>query len=69
MIMQLLLPRVEAGLRRWLRIGAALATSLVPAALMPEGSAAALLLNWIESISLERVGGIAALSNAFALML
>ena len=67
MIMQTLQP-IEARLRRSLLVGAALLASLVPAALMPESGAATLLLDWFPSLCLERIGGIAALSNALTLV-
>ena len=66
--MQTIRPRIEARVRHWLLAGAALLASLAPAALLPECLASAILLNWIESISLERIGSIAALTNALTLM-
>lgn len=66
--MQTIGRRIEARVRRWLRVGAALLAPLVPAALMPEGFASA-ILNWLESISLEHIAAIAAVSNGLTLML
>jgi len=60
--------RIDARARRWLLVGAALLAPLVPAALMPETIASAILLDWFESICLERIGGIAAATNALTLV-
>lgn len=65
--MQMNLPRIKASVRRWLLVGAALLAPLVPAALTPESYAYAILES-IESISVEAIAGIAAVTNALTLM-
>jgi beta-lactamase regulating signal transducer with metallopeptidase domain len=65
--MQTILQRIDARVRRWLLVGAALLAPLAPAALMPETFASAILKS-IESISVERIAGIAAVTNALTLM-
>ncbi len=60
--------RIVARGRRWLLVGAALLAPLVPAALMPETIASVIVLDWFESICLERIGGIAAATNALTLV-
>jgi adenylosuccinate lyase len=65
--MQTILQRIDARVRRWLLVGAALLAPLAPAALMPESFACAILKS-IESISVERIADIAAVTNALTLM-
>jgi len=67
MIMQSLRP-IEAKVRRSLLVGAALLASLVPGVLMPENAAALILFDWFQSICLDRIGGIAAATNALTLV-
>ncbi len=67
MLMQTILQRIEARVRRWLLVGAALLAPLAPAALMPENFACA-ILNSIASVSVEGIAGIAAVTNALTLM-
>ena len=67
MPMQTILQRIEARVRRWLLVGAALLAPLVPAALVPESFACA-ILKTIASISVEGIAGVAGVSNALTLM-
>jgi adenylosuccinate lyase len=65
--MRTILQRIEARVRRWLPVGAALLVPLAPAALVPDRYVSA-ILNWIESIDMERIESIAAVTNALTLM-
>ena len=67
MPMQTILRRIDARVRRWLFVGAALLAPLAPAALVPERFARAIPKS-IESISVEGIAGVAAATNALALM-
>jgi len=53
---------------RWPLIVTALLAPLAPAALLAESYVPEIVLNWIESICVQRIGGIAALTNALTLM-
>jgi len=67
MPMQMNLPRIEGRVRHRLLIGAALLAPLASAVLVPDSYAYAILES-IESISVEAIAGIAAVSNALTLM-
>ena len=67
MLMQMILQRIEARVRRRLLAGAALLSPLTAAALVPT-RVACTILDAIASISVEGLAGLAAATNALTLM-